>query len=113
MSTNNLGQDFLTVLTGSDCRGRSSLKDAVARRATILLPSIQGRGDSNQDDYFRGYVYSGSRCRPENLGWRFIQSYGEPSPYEVLCGRWDTQIAETVHEAAAAEHWYKYEKQWD
>lgn len=95
---------FRQVLTGQDQMPMSAVKEAVAQRMAAILLTI---------DEKEGYhLYGGHRCQPENLGWRFIQSYGEPDPQEILDGKWDAQIEANYHDAASAEYYYRYEKDW-
>lgn len=70
------------------------------------------------------YLYGGCRARPEELGWRFRQNLSlylkqpgglcwEP-PTEVVgqveAGEHDALIEATWHDAASAEWYYRYEK---
>jgi hypothetical protein len=76
---------------------------AVAARFRIIRPGLTERpGDK---------VYSGSYCSPENLGGRFRQRLHtvRATVAEIESGQWDTEIEETWHDAAGAEHWYRYE----
>lgn len=100
---------FVSLLTGNDhYTPANPVKDAVAQRAAVLIPGIPQQHPKGYDA-----CYDGNRCKPENLGWRFQQYFGNPSdPQEVLDGEWDEQIVATYHEAASAEHWYRYEKDW-
>lgn len=70
------------------------------------------------------YLYDGSRCSPGELGWRFRQTLSlflhqpgglqwEPPAAligEIAAGQHDKIIEATWHDAASAEHWYRYEK---
>ena len=87
---------FVTVEAPKD------ICDAVAERARYLIPRIYVKPGA--------YVYTGYRTKPEELGWRFIQMHGEKHPCFILAGEHDEQIVETFHEAASAQHWYDYEK---
>ena len=101
---------FLSILSGNDHYSEvTDAKEAIAERAKILIPNFKPRTVPNACE---GYCYDGNRCKPENLGWRLIQGYGEPHPDAVKDGAWDLQIEETYHEAAGAEHWYRHEKDW-
>ncbi len=95
---------FATVLTGTNCHAeRDALDEAVERRFARL--TIEQRTDY-------GYCYDGNRTKPENLGWRFRQMHGDLSPLAIEIGLHDDAIAATYHEAAASEHYYRYEKDW-
>jgi len=100
------------LLTG--CRHQDTTIDkVVAERIKQIGPGLRRRhGD---------YIYDGNRCRPENLGWRVLQNHrfapkfldrGEIVAKDVLSGKWDDLIEHTWHDAASAEHWYRYEKDW-
>lgn len=58
------------------------------------------------------FCYDGNRCKPESLGWRLVQNYGAPDVAEIEAGALDAEIVATYHEAANAEHWYRFEKDW-
>lgn len=75
---------------------------AVAARVEHLLPTIVQRTGA--------YLYDGFRTLPSELGWRVIQCYGQPSVATVESGGFDEQIVATYHEAADAEWYYMYEK---
>ena len=107
----NIDETFLSVLTGSDCWGSDPLKAAVAKRATDLLPTLRQKQD-HEDPVGMGYIYDGNRCKPQNLGWRFRQMFGDHEPEAILAGECDEEIEETWHEAAHSEYWYRYEKDW-
>jgi len=105
---NDVDNIFASLLTGNDhYTAPNSVKDAIAERATVLIPGIEQKHPEGRDA-----CYDGNRCKPENLGWRFEQGYGSPEPQEILDGKWDEQITETYHESASAEHWYRFEKDW-
>jgi hypothetical protein len=65
-------------------------------------------------------IYEGGRTAPSELGWRFRQSVlgwigatvPADMPKAVLEGKFDAEIEATWHDAARAQHWYTYEKQW-
>lgn len=97
---------------------RRLVDEAVAERFQQL--TIQRRtGD---------YCYLDRRCSPENLGWRFRQRVFEVNggpqlsgaglcavpkasmPNEIRDGKWDAEIEATLHDAARAANWYRYEK---
>lgn len=123
----NHDKTFVQILTGNDQGGASDLKQAVAARAAVLIPSFTPRrGD---------YAYDGHRCTPKNLGWRFLQNVRlsrlpqqpggcvgprelagadlpEPTIEAIERGEFDRAIEATYHDAAGAEWWYRYEKQW-
>ena len=104
-----MDQTFIGILTGTDPTGRGDptremLKRAVADRFAVIRDTlVQKQGD---------YVYSGNRCHAEELGWRFIQSHGMIDAQEIRDGKHDEKVTATWHEAASAEHWYMYEKDW-
>jgi len=59
------------------------------------------------------YCYDGNRTQAENIGWRSAQTSGfEVPPAKVEAGFYDEAIAKGFHEAASAEHYYRYEKDW-
>jgi hypothetical protein len=124
----SLGKDVLQILTGCDFQPGDALKVAIAKRAASLIPTFVQRSG--------GYCYDGNRCRAENLGWRFIQNIAcsrytpapgasigpvelsgknlpEPTPEAVERGEFDAVIEATFHDAASAEHYYRFEKRWD
>lgn len=80
-----------------------ALKAAIGQRTMELAPE-HCEGD---------FLFDGARTLPENLGWRFIQSYGTPPVAAVLAGEYDEQLRANYYDAAGAEHWYRFEKQWD
>jgi len=94
---------FAGVLTGNDhFTPDNPGKTAIAQRVA-LLEITQKKGD---------YCYDGNRCKPENLGWRFQQWFGYPDAQEILNGKWDAEIKDVYHDAAGAEHYYRYQKDW-
>jgi len=101
---------FASLLTGNDhYTPANDVKTAIAVRATKLIPNFVQKQWSPGD---LDYCYDGNRCKPENLGWRFQQSFGSPEPLQIEAGEFDAQIEATYHEAAGAEYWYRYEKDW-
>ena len=99
---------FVSLITGNDhYTPPNGVKDAIFERASKLIPEIPQK----HPEGFNA-CYDGNRCKPENLGWRFEQFFGSPEPQEILDGEWDEQIVQIYHEAASAEHWYRYEKDW-
>jgi len=99
-----------SLLTGTAPIESNEIHQAVAIRFERIRDCLVERtGD---------YVYIGNRCVPQNLGWRFCQNVGgflgctDFNPAEILAGRFDAEIEETWHDAAGAEHWYMYEKDW-
>jgi hypothetical protein len=53
------------------------------------------------------------------MGWRFIQNYQlgkgpdiELTAENVMSGKFDDLIELNWHDAAKAEYWYAYEKDW-
>jgi len=109
MDGDTMMRGALKVITGCDTDPSTPLKTAVERRATVLIPSWTKRvGD---------YLYNGNRTMPRNLGWRFAQRFAmrkldQPTPKEVLQGKFDDDLEATWHEAASSEHYYAYEKDW-
>jgi len=103
---------FLSVLTGTDCWGANEVKKAIAKRAAELIPKIEKRAGLEHPDWTKRHCYDGNRCEPENLGWRFENRIGSPEPQEILDGKWDEQIEAIYHDAASAEYWYAFEKDW-
>lgn len=94
---------FFQVLTGCDTEPATDIKAAIGRRTAELAPEpLKGE-----------YLYGGSRTMPANLGWRFLQNYGEPTFEALMAGEYDEHLIANYHDAASAEHWYRYEKQWD
>lgn len=97
-----------------------ALDAAVAERAKVLIPTIQKKTDK---DPGWGYLYGGSKTSPDNLGWRFRQNFRTHhrledlpeslNPETILAGKFDDDLVHTYHDAAASEHWYRYEKQYD
>jgi len=97
---------------------QKQVDEAVAERFKQLI--IQQRSGD--------YLYGDHRCAPEQLGWRFRQTVfavaGGPQMYgtgllaipkasmpdEIRAGKWDAEIESTLHNAAAAGHWYRFEK---
>ncbi len=102
----SIDSTFGNLLAGTP-HFQTDLAIPVAARLKILGPIVEKEGD---------YCYDGNRCRPENLGWRFVQhlSLGDNSPtaIEVNDGMWDDDILATFHEAAGCEYYYRYEKDW-
>jgi len=98
---------FASVLTGADCWGPHKVKETVAERAKTLLPTLKQEHPEGYDA-----CYDGNRCKPENLGWRFRQSWGDHKLEDILSGKCDAEITATYHDAASAEHYYRYEKDW-
>lgn len=95
---------------------RNLLNKMVAKRFSQLQPYLRKK---NGD-----YIYGRYRTKPENLGWRFRQTYyfrngglqHKPSLWlclKVWLGFEDDLLEKVWHDAASAEHWYRYEKQWD
>lgn len=88
------------------------VREAVANRARILIPDIEKKPF---EDWFD---YSGYRTAPENLGWRFQQRLrirgkdDRPDPERIREGEFDSEIESTFHEAAGAQYYYTYEKDW-
>lgn len=129
----NLSRNFAQVLTGCDMEARTAIKDAITKRAAALIPTFtQRKSDPRQS---LGYCYDGNRTRPENLGWRLLQAVElshleqpgagcmgspalknkkvpTPTVEAIEAGQFDEVIEITWHEAASAEYWYRYEKQW-
>ena len=76
------------------------------------------------------YCYDDRRCSPDELGWRFRQRvfrvnggpqlsgaglYAVPTaamPDEIRAGKWDAEIEATLHDAASAAWFYRYEKEY-
>lgn len=99
---------FISLVTGNDhYTPDNPVKVAIKTRVVEILPGIEQKHPRGFDA-----CYDGNRTKPENIGWRFQQSFGSPDPQEILRGSWDEQIIKTYHEAASAEHWYRYEKDW-
>lgn len=97
-----------SIVTGIDpfYNQDKEIKAAVAERFVLLLPYLkQENGPS---------LYDGNRCRPENLGWRFLQMMGLAtlSVESIKHGLWDEEIEATWHEAAKSEFYYMCEKDW-
>jgi hypothetical protein len=117
MSDNSLlhNQNVLaTLLTGTNCHTKQdALCEAVAERFLAIKDTepFAERDHTHPECHF-GYVYDGNRCEADSLGWRFRQSHGDFPTTAILEGLCDEQIAATFHEAAGAEHWYMYEKDW-
>lgn len=104
--------EFASLLTGNNFHTPiDSLDVAVEKRFNEIKGSLSERPDNECKTGF-GHVYDGSRCLPQNLGWRFRQAFGAVDPKEIIAGEFDTEIEETWHEAASSEHWYMYEKDW-
>lgn len=109
----NLGDAFIGTLTGNDPTGRGdadreAIKKAVADRFLVIRDTLVRRPEGRDN----GHLYNGNRCKPENLGWRFIQSYGMHKAEDIASGKCDDLIEGAWHENASAEHWYTYEKDW-
>jgi len=101
-----MNNTFLGVFTGNDhFSAANPVKTAVAARLKQIVGGIT-EGDPKE------FCYDGNRCKPENLGWRFEQWFGSPEPQEILDGGWDTQIEQVYQDAAGAEYYYRYEKDW-
>lgn len=99
---------FEAIISGTAHFRTEGVDEAVAARARILL-----QGSSKAFAHLDGdYCYDGNRCQPENLGWRFVQFYGAPDPATITAGEFDEQLAATYHDAASAEYYYRYEKDW-
>lgn len=97
-----------SLITGDSPFAPDDFTEAVAARysAIRLTEAFAPRGGD--------FCYDGHRTEPKNLGWRCAQVAGyEETPEAVLAGRYDTVIAAGYHEAAAAEHYYRFEKIWD
>lgn len=105
---------FNAVLTGTSPYATDDFSKAVAERfEAIKGGEAFAERDENHPDAMLGYCYDGNRCRAENLGWRCSQTVGfDMSPEEIAAGAYDEQIAVGFHEAASAEYWYRYEKDW-
>jgi len=68
------------------------------------------------------YIYGAWRTTPEQLGWRYLQTIGLRDGLQakietshitnVMLGRCDWLIEEVWHDAAAAEYFYRWEKDW-
>lgn len=115
---------FISVLTGQDhMTPPSDVKSALVERARVLLPSLKQEHPQGHDA-----CYDGSRCEPENLAWRIRQNaqgwirqaagHGPQEDREITvelvsAGEIDDLIEYTYHDAATAEHYYRFEKDWD
>lgn len=119
MSQDDITTAFLGTLTGNDPTGRGDpnsdrekVKQAVAKRFTEIQGTLIKRPGLEHSDWSKRHLYDGNRCKPENLGWRFIQSYGMHSVEDILSGKCDREVEGAWHENASAEYWYAYEKDW-
>ena len=104
---------FATILTGTNCHAERTAVDwAIANRFTEIRghEAFAPRDANDPRSRGFGFCYDGNRTQPENLGWRFVQMHGKVNPAAIEVGAFDTEIAETYHEAASSEHWYRYEK---
>ncbi len=104
--------------------GMSAIDSAVAYRFNVIKNTLKHKQGE--------YIYSVFRTLPSSLGWRFRQNLGmreswpnstvpfpdfgkvaDATPEAITAGDFDECISYTWHDAAAAEWWYRYEKQWD
>ncbi len=95
-----------SLITGTSPYKNDEVTQAIAARFEQIkgTPAFAERpGD---------YCYDGNRCASENLGWRFRQSYGDPSQEGLDSGEWDAALAAVYADAASSEHYYRFEKQW-
>lgn len=97
-----------------------ALAAAVEQAVATRFLAIRYRLVQREGDYLYGYP----RTYPHNLGWRFRQNLSlklkEPGgvqwpgypelPAEIAAGKHDEMVEATWHDAASAEHWYRYEK---
>jgi hypothetical protein len=109
-----MGNEMLTILTGTNCHAqRDALDMAVERRFEHIKGSDAfAERDSRDPRAPFGYCYEGNRTRSSELGWRLRQSYGSLDPVSIEAGCHDAEIAATFHDAADAEYYYRYEKDW-
>ena len=126
----------LSILTGI-----APFRDKLAASVAMRFERIQHRlVERTYDNTEFGYVYDSTRCLPDNLAWRMRQNEWKSLflppcfvhsrdrtirnrikwalsewtlPLRIRLGRCDKQIEATWHEAAAAAHWYRYQKEWD
>lgn len=101
-------------LTGVMSACKTPFEQAVADRFKQIAPGLKRRTGQ--------YLYDGNRCSPEQQGWRFHQNFAgqlarhritpEPTPETILAGKHDAELEANWHDAASAEHWYTYEKDW-
>jgi hypothetical protein len=115
MANNDEQATFFAVNGLVAVSANKAICDAVAARVTgLILTTLKPKADNepNGDSHPTGYCYDGYRTEPSEIGWRFIQNYGEPTPESIAAGEWDEAIVWTFHEAAASEYWYRYEKDW-
>jgi hypothetical protein len=89
---------------------RKAINEAVEARYNEILSTFEQReGD---------YIYTGHRCSPEYIARRFrqvvsgIDTMVVFNPAAIRAGDYDKGIEDTWHDAAGAEHWYMYEKEW-
>lgn len=103
-----------TVLTGMNCHAeRDGLDLAVERRfEAIKGTDAFAHRDHNDPRTMFGWCYDGNRTRSSELGWRFRQDHGALDPVSIEAGAHDAKIAATFHNAADAEYYYRYEKDW-
>jgi hypothetical protein len=103
---------------------RKRIIEAVDRAVSDRAREIRSQWRQKDGDY----VYTGHRTGLDNLGWRFRQTFynGQmtdaegraglgATPYpemvaEIYTGKHDRLIEATWHDAASAEWYYKYEK---
>jgi len=97
---------FFNLLAGTPHFQTPGVDAAIAARFLLIR---HGGNFTYRDGDF---CYDGNRCKPESLGWRFVQTFGAPCVAEIKGGALDAEIAATYHEAAEAEHWYRFEKDW-
>lgn len=76
--------------------------DAIAERAGRISDGFERRG--------RDHLYDGYRTEPGELGWRLRQMFGWPPPDQVREGCLDEFIEAAFQEAASAQWYYTYEK---
>jgi len=100
-----------SLLTGNAPIETNEIHAAVTERFNAIRHTLNEKeGD---------YIYLGNRCNPVNLGWRFCQNVGgylgceDFDPADILAGKYDEGIEATWHDAASAQHWYTYEKEWE
>lgn len=108
---------FIGTLTGNDPTGRGepdreAIKKAVADRFLAIKSKLVEGPGLNDPDWTKRGIYDGNRCKPENLGWRFIQHFGMHTVEDILAGKCDEAIEWSWHENARSEYWYAYEKDW-
>ncbi len=103
---------FLNILAGTPHFKTEGVDEAIAARFILIRDGEDFAKRDARDPRSFGFCYDGNRCEPGSLGWRFVQMHGEVNPDAIEVGAFDAEIAETYHEAASAEHWYRYEKDW-